>query len=151
MEIKLDKIDDTAVITLLREHLADMHATSPPESVHALDLDGLRDPAVTFWVGWEGEAAIGCVALKELDPVHGEIKSMRTAAQARKRGVGSQLLEHVIGEAARRGYTRLSLETGSQAFFEPARRLYAKFGFEECYPFADYTLDPNSVFMTRDM
>lgn len=151
MEIKLDSIDDASVINLLREHLADMHASSPPESTHALDVDGLKNPAVTFWVGWEGGSAIGCVALKELDSLHGEIKSMRTVAQARNRGVGSRLLEHVIREAKGRGYARLSLETGSQDFFEPARRLYAKFGFEYCDPFGDYTLDPNSRFMTKEI
>lgn len=128
-----------------------MHATSPPESVHALDVDGLLNPAVTFWVAWEDGTAIGCVALKELDSFHGEIKSMRTTAQARNRGVGSQLLKHLIQQAKSRGYTRLNLETGSQDFFEPARRLYTKFGFEYCNPFSDYTPDPNSKFMTREI
>lgn len=151
MEIRPDNIDDEAVVGLLREHLADMHSTSPPESVHALDIEELKKPSVTFWVGWEGRAAVGCVALKELDSFHGEIKSMRTAAQARNRGVGSRLLKHVIREGKERGYRRLSLETGSQEFFEAARHLYAKFGFEYCEPFADYTLDPHSSFMTREI
>ncbi len=148
MEIARDNIEDDAVIGLLREHLADMYANSPPESVHALDVDKLKHPSITFWVAREDGIVLGCAALKELDSRHGEIKSMRTSARARKRGVGSRLLEHVIQQAKNRGYTRLSLETGSMAFFEPARRMYSKFGFEYCDPFGDYRPDPNSRFMT---
>ncbi len=149
MEIKPDTIEHESVIALLQEHLTDMHETSPPESIHALDVTGLKHPSITFWVMWENGRALGCAALKELDSAHGEIKSMRTAAIARNRGVATQLLSHLVETARGRGYTRLSLETGSMAFFEPARSLYRKFGFEFCEPFADYTRDPNSNFMTR--
>jgi putative acetyltransferase len=151
IRIEPDDLSRPAVHRLLGEHLADMTATSPAESVHALDLDGLREPGVTFWTAWSGDDLLGCAALKELDPAHGEIKSMRTAAFARGRGLASGLLRHLIDESVRRGYARLSLETGSQEFFAPARRLYARHGFAECPPFADYRLDPNSVFMTREL
>ncbi|WP_394552772.1 GNAT family N-acetyltransferase [Agromyces sp. MMS24-JH15] len=142
---------DPRVLRLLADHLADMHATSPAESVHALDVSGLQDARVTFWTIAAGDDLLGCVALKELEPGHGELKSMRTDAAARGRGLGALLLEHVLDEAHRRGYRRLSLETGSQEFFVPARTLYAKYGFAECGPFADYVLDPHSVFMTREL
>ena len=151
MDIERDQIRDPAVVTLLREHLADMHRTSPPESVHALDVDALKHPSVSFWVAREDGHVLGCAALKELDSSHGEIKSMRTATSARKRGVAKSLLTHVVTQAKEKGYTRLSLETGSFAFFEPARRLYLSFGFEFCGPFADYSPDPASVFMTREL
>ncbi len=151
--ITIDRGDlaDERVLRLLRDHLDDMFATSPPESVHALDVSGLEVPEVTFWTVAEGGDILGCIALKELDPEHGELKSMRTDAAARGRGLGARLLEHVLAEAARRGYRRVSLETGSQDFFQPARTLYAKYGFRECEPFGDYVLDPNSVFMTLEL
>lgn len=151
MHIELDDLTRPAVHRLLADHLADMHATSPAESVHALDLSGLRRPDVTMWTLWDDDALLGCVAVRELSPVDGELKSMRTVAEARGRGLGRLLLEHVIAEAQRRGYRRLSLETGSQDFFAPARRLYARHGFTECPPFGDYTLDPYSVYMTREV
>ena len=151
--ITIDRGDlaDERVLRLLRDHLDDMFATSPPESVHALDVSGLEVPEVTFWTVAEGGDLLGCIALKELDPEHGELKSMRTDAAARGRGLGARLLEHVLAEAVRRGYRRVSLETGSQDFFRPARSLYAKYGFRECEPFGDYVLDPNSVFMTLEL
>ena len=151
MEIKVDDLSGAGVRALLEEHLRHMHSVSPPESVHALDLRALRRPEVSFWTVWEGEELLGCGALKELDARHGEIKSMRTAAAHLRKGVAARLLEHILAEAGRRGYTRLSLETGSQDYFEPARRLYARFGFTYCEPFADYTEDPNSVYMTRTL
>ena len=151
MLIKVDDLSGPEVRALLEEHLHHMHSVSPPESVHALDLEGLRRPEVTFWTAWEGGELVGCGALKELDARHGEIKSMRTAAAHLRRGVAARLLEHVLEEAARRGYARLSLETGSQPDFEPARQLYARFGFTYCEPFADYVEDPNSVFMTLEL
>ncbi len=151
MEIRPDDLSGPEIRALLEEHLRHMHSISPPESVHALDLDGLRRPEVTFWTAWEGGELVGCGALKELDARHGEIKSMRTAAAHLRKGVAARLLEHILAEAARRGYARLSLETGSQPAFEPARQLYARFGFEYCGPFADYREDPNSVFMTREL
>lgn len=151
LSIALGDLADPRVLRLLDDHLADMHATSPAESVHALDVSGLQAPGMTFWALAEGDALLGCVALKELDQTHGELKSMRTDAAARGRGLGRMLLEHVIAEAERRGYRRLSLETGVEDFFAPARTLYSRFGFVECGPFAAYRPDPNSVFMTREL
>lgn len=149
--IRPGDLADERVIRLLTDHLTDMFATSPAESVHALDVSGLAVPEVTFWTITEHDAILGCVALKELDPQHGELKSMRTDAAARGRGLGARLLEHVLAESARRGYRRVSLETGTQEFFRPARTLYAKYGFQECAPFGDYVLDPHSVFMTLEL
>jgi len=151
MEIRVDDLSGAEVHAQLREHHDDMARTSPPESRHVLDLDGLRRPGITFWSLWMGGELAGCAALKQLDSLHGEIKSMRTARTHRGRGVASALLHHLIAEAGRRGYRRLSLETGSMAFFEPAHKLYRSFGFEDCAPFGDYKPDPNSVFMTREL
>ena len=151
MKIVVDDLRGPEVRGLLREHLRGMMQLSPPESVHALDIEGLRRPEVTFWTAWEGGELLGCGALKELDAGHAEIKSMRTAARHLRRGVAKAILLHIIEEAGRRGYRRLSLETGSMAAFEPARRLYAAFGFTFCGPFADYAEDPHSVFMTREL
>ena len=151
MEIQPGGLDRAEVGELLREHLRSLAQLSPPESMHALDLDSLREPAITFWTVWDGEALLGCGALKELDSRHGEIKSMRTAAKYLRQGVAQRMLQHILEEAQRRAYRRLSLETGSMAAFAPARRLYASCGFTECEPFADYVVDPNSVFMTRQL
>jgi len=150
MEIKVDDLGGSAIAQLLQAHLQSMSVLSPPESMHALDIDALRQPDITFWSVWEGEELVGCGALKELDAEHAEIKSMQTASAHLRKGVASRLLQHIIEEAKRRNYRRLSLETGSMESFEPARRLYAKFGFENCKPFAGYIEDPNSVFMTKD-
>ena len=141
------------VLELLSEHLADMFATSPAESVHALDSAALSGPAITFWTAREDSEVLGCGALKllkagEPGTIQGEIKSMRTAAHARGRGVATLLLSHIVDEARRNGYGRLFLETGSQDFFAPARRLYLRHGFSTCPPFGDYGEDPNSVYMT---
>lgn len=149
MQIREDDLTSEEVARLLREHLDDMHEITPPESVHALDLEALRAPDVTFWSAWEGDELLGCGALKELDARSGEIKSMRTAAPHRRRGVGARILEHIIGVAERRGYARLHLETGSMAEFAAARSLYTRYGFERRGPFGDYAEDPNSVFMTK--
>lgn len=149
LEIRLDDLSGTQVRALLEEHLRSMRSISPPESVHALDFDGLRQPDISFWTVWYGPQLLGCGALRELDPRHGEIKSMRTAAAHRRYGVARAMLAHLMDEARRRGYVRLSLETGAQAAFEPARRLYTSFGFACCPPFGTYVDDPNSVFMTR--
>lgn len=146
-----DDLRGADVAALLQQHLDDMHRHSPPESVHALDLDKLRAPGVTFWVLRDEGVLSGCGALKQLTPFHGEIKSMRTADAHRGRGVGARMLEHVIAEARRRGYRRLSLETGTPAAFDAARRLYARYGFVECGPFGDYGLDPYSTFMTLEL
>jgi len=139
------------IAALLKQHLADMARHSPPESMHALDVEALRAEGITFWSVWAGKELVGCGALKQLDPTHGEIKSMHTASAHLRRGVASSLLTHVIAEARRRGYLRLSLETGSMEVYEPARRLYADFGFEICEPFGDYLPDPNSTFMSREL
>ncbi|MVU77032.1 GNAT family N-acetyltransferase [Nocardia sp. ET3-3] len=148
MRIVIDDLTGAEVIGLLEAHVAEMLANSPEESMHALDLDGLRKPDITFWSAWEGDRLAGCGALKELDPTHGEIKSMRTAAGFRGRGVASQVLRHLIDEARARGFERLSLETGASEFYLPAVRLYERYGFEQCGPFSDYREDPHSVFMT---
>jgi putative acetyltransferase len=151
MQIRKDDLTRPEVHALLREHLDSMRRLSPPESVHALGVESLRQPGMTFWTVWSDRALLGCGALKELNPQHGEIKSMRTAAAHRHRGVARAMLDHIITEARQRAYTRLSLETGSMTAFVPAHRLYASFGFEFCTPFADYRDDPNSVFMTRSL
>lgn len=148
VEIVVDDLSGPGIVALLEEHLRDMRATSPPESVHALDLDGLRDPAVTVWTARDGTEVVGCGALKLLAPGHGEIKSMRTATAHRGRGIGTAMLRHLLAEARGRGLARLSLETGTQDFFAPARALYARHGFVPCPPFAGYTDDPNSAYFT---
>lgn len=149
MEITVDDLTGPEIAAFLEEHICNMRSVSPPESKHALDLAGLRKPEITFWTLWHEKQIAGCCALKELDARHGEIKSMRTSVAMRNRGIGSTLLTHIIREATTRGYTRLSLETGSMPFFAPARRLYVRFGFQECGPFASYKEDPNSVFYTK--
>jgi putative acetyltransferase len=151
MQIRIDDLRGPEIADLLATHVAFCRATSPPESTHVLDLDALRSPAITFWSAWDGASLLGCAALKELDPTHGEVKSMHTAGRHRGRGVGLGLLDRVTGEARSRGYRRLSLETGSMAAFASARALYARFGFVECPPFGDYRLDPNSIFMTLEL
>lgn len=159
--IRLDDLQGPEIAALLAEHLADMQATSPPESKHALDLTGLRQPDIQFWTLWhqphpdQPAALAGCIALKLLDPrfgvKHGEIKSTRVDSAFRGQGLGRMLVAHLLSEARRNGLQRISLETGSMAFFRPARTLYQQFGFVECQPFADYVDDPNSVFMTLDL
>lgn len=151
LDIRLDNLEGPEVLALLREHLGSMEHTAPAESRHALDLVGLRDPGIAFWSIWDGPALAGFGALKHMTESHAEIKSMRTASSHLRRGVASKMLQHLIREAANRGYSRLSLETGSMEFFEAARRLYASFGFTSCPPFGNYTADPNSVFMTLDI
>jgi putative acetyltransferase len=149
MQIRRDDLRGPEIKALLQEHLDHMHQLSPPESVHALDLDALRRPEITFWTVWSGAELLGCGALKELGLRHGEIKSMRTAAAHRRKGVARAMLWHILAEAEQRAYTLLSLETGSMPAFEPAQALYASFGFAPCPPFADYIDDPHSVFMER--
>jgi putative acetyltransferase len=149
MDIVVDDLSGPRIAEFLHEHVQQMRSITPLESKHALDLDGLRAPEVTFWSALEGDAVVGCGALKRLDAAHAELKSMRTAPARTRSGVASQLLAHILAEARRMGFGRMSLETGSAEFFLPARRLYEKFGFDYCEPFADYRLDPHSVFMTR--
>lgn len=149
MKIIIDDLSGPAIAAFLEAHLRHMQSMTPPESKHALDLDALRKPDVTFWSAMEGEAVVGCGAIKEIEPGHAELKSMRTDPARRRGGIASRLLEHILAEATRTGFTRISLETGSAEAFEPARRLYLRYGFDFCGPFGDYTPDPLSVFMTR--
>ncbi len=148
-EIRVDDLGGPEIAVLLQEHLDSMATISPPESCHALDVDELRKPDATVWCVWHGSELAGCGALKELSDTHAEVKSMKTAEAHLRRGVAAKLLEHMLDAARVRGYRRLSLETGSQVEFIPARTLYKRYGFEECGPFADYHEDPNSVFMTK--
>ena len=128
-----------------------MSLQSPSESVHALDLNNLRKPDITFWSMWEQGELLGIGALKELDSQHGEIKSMRTSSKHLRKGVAKRMIEYIIEEAKKRNYNRISLETGSIAAFLPAQRLYERFGFQYCPPFSNYTEDPNSLFMTKEL
>ena len=149
MEIRIDDLQGAPIQALLREHLASMHEHSPPESVHALDLEALRHPSITFWTAWDGDDLLGCGALKQLDGTHAELKSMRTASTHLRKGVARAMLRHILSEAQTRGLQRISLETGTPAPFIAAQKLYADEGFVECGPFADYALDPYSLFMTK--
>lgn len=151
MKIEIDDLSRPQVLALLQEHLDSMRALSPPESVHALDLERLRRPEITFWTAWDGPRLLGCGALKELDRTHGELKSMRTPEVHRRRGAGRAILAHIVGVARSRSYQRLSLETGAMPAFRPAQRLYESFGFACCAPFGDYAEDPNSVFMSLSL
>lgn len=151
MKIVVDDLSTSLIADFLEQHLDDMRAISPPESKHALDLDALKAPEITFWTVWDNDLLAGCGAIKELDSDHAEIKSMRTASEHRGKGVASLLLEHIIEVSNQRSYQRLSLETGSMPFFQPAHHLYEKFGFEYCGPFADYKEGPYSKFMTKSL
>jgi len=151
MRIEIGDPEAADVNALLDEHLRNMHELSPPESVHALDVSRLKGRDITFWTAREGDALLGCGALKEIDSTHGEVKSMRTTQAMRRRGVGRAILAHILTAARSRGYKRLSLETGSMPAFIPAQKLYESFGFTYCGPFADYRPDPNSVFMTKEL
>jgi putative acetyltransferase len=148
MRILQDDLSGPAIAEFIAAHLTEMRSLTPPQSKHALDLDALRHPTITFWSVYDDTTLVACGALKELTTTHAEIKSMRTAPTHHRQGLASALLRHLITEATLRGYTRLSLETGSATFFAPARALYTKHGFQACNPFANYKPDPNSVFMT---
>jgi putative acetyltransferase len=151
MRIETDDLTRPEIHALLEEHLRNMYEVTPAESVDALDLEQLRRPEITFWSAWDGPLLLGCGALKELDPEHGEVKSMRTPGALRRRGAGRAILAHIIEVARSRGYRRLSLETGSNAAFRPAQKLYESAGFRYSGPFADYVDDPNKVFMTMEL
>ena len=151
IEIKTDDLRGPEIAELLAEHLRSLFEVTPVKSRHALNLDQLRQPGITFWSAWISGELAGCAALKELAPGHGEVKSMRTVKAHLRKGVGSALLDHVIAEAKRRGYRQLSLETGAMPYFKPAQALYFKFGFTKCEPFANYVEDPNSVCMTKEL
>jgi putative acetyltransferase len=141
-------LTDSRVTELVRTHLTDARGQTAPGSDHALDLAGLKSPEVSFWTAWDDDRLVGCGALKRLTAEHGEVKSMHTFQAMRRRGAGSAMLRHIIATARAQGMSRLSLETGTWDYFCAARELYRSHGFVECQPFADYVLDPNSVFMT---
>lgn len=149
--IREDDLSGAEIAALLRLHLDEMHHWSPPESVHAMPIERLRAPDVTFYSLWQGAQLAACGALKQIDPCHGELKSMRAHPDFRGRGAGRAVLDHLLGEARRRGYKRVSLETGRPEAFRPARALYAAKGFAECPPFADYVVDDFSICMTREL
>ena len=151
MKIVNDNLLGQEIAEFLEQHIEDMKYVSPPESKHALDLEGLRSDDITFWSVYEEDSLVGCGALKELDAFQGEIKSMRIAPDARGNGLASKLLKHIIHVSMQRGYKRLSLETGSMEFFKPALKLYLNHGFKVCPPFASYKEDPNSIFMTLEL
>jgi putative acetyltransferase len=151
VKIAVDDLSGPEIAHFLDEHVQQMQSITPPESKHALDLDALRKPEITFWSVKDGDTLVGCGAIKRLDTGHAELKSMRTAPIRKRSGVASLLMEHIITEATRMGFSRLSLETGTADFFLPARKLYEKFGFTRCEPFADYEPDPNSTFLTRKL
>jgi putative acetyltransferase len=145
---RVDDLSGEPTRELVARHLVGMHASSPAESVFALDVDGLTSPAVTFFSGWRGDHLVAIGALKSLDEENGELKSMRVADTHLGTGAGRAMLRHLIGEARARGMRTLWLETGSTDDFQPALRLYASEGFTECGPFGDYPENPFSVFMT---
>lgn len=148
MHIKEDDLSSPEIRALLETHFAHMLANSPKDSCHFLDFEGLKGDGVTFWSIWDGNALAGCGAMREIDAAHGEIKSMRTHGDHLRKGAAAQMLDHIISSARSRGYRRLSLETGSGPAFEPAAALYLRFGFADCTPFANYSEDPFSRFMT---
>jgi len=151
MHIEVDDLTRTQVHALLEEHLSNMHELSPPEQVFALDLSKLRLPGIAFWTVWEDELLLGCGALKELSPRHGEVKSMRTPKALRGRGAGRAVLARIVAVARERGYETLSLETGSHPDFQPAQALYQSFGFVHSGPFGSYLENPHSVFMALQL
>jgi putative acetyltransferase len=148
MRIAEGDFSDPRVISLLRLHVTTARSQTAPGSAHALDLTQLQSPDISFWTIWEEHTLLGCGALKRLSADHGEVKSMHTAQAMRRTGAGSAMLRHIIEVARERGMSRLSLETGASEYFAPARSFYRSHGFQECPPFADYVLDPNSVFMS---
>jgi putative acetyltransferase len=148
VHIRIDDLSDDRVRELLAEHLSDMHSLTPSEHIFALDVQRLRAPEITFFTAWDGETLLGCGALKELSPSHGELKSMRTPRALRGRGVGRAMLDHLLAEARQRGYARVSLETGTHPAFVPAQTLYRSAGFVPCGPFGDYRESPYNLFMT---
>ncbi|WCT71945.1 GNAT family N-acetyltransferase [Sphingomonas naphthae] len=148
MDIRPGGLDDPRVIALLQHHVTTARAETGLGSAHALDVSGLQTPDIRFWAMWDGDTPIGLGALRRLDTDHGEVKSMHTAASARRRGVGAAMLAHIITAARAEGLARLSLETGAWPYFAPAMALYTAHGFVECAPFGDYRPDPNSRFLT---
>jgi putative acetyltransferase len=149
--IRIDDLSSSESQSIVREHLTGVIALTPIESVHALPLDKLKQPNITFWTAWIGHELCGCGALKKIDATHGEVKTMRTRAKFLRKGVGQAVLSHIINHATETGIKRVSLETGSSEAFMAARAMYLKNGFVICGPFGDYKLDPHSVFMTKHL
>ena len=146
LQVEIDDLSSSEIAQFLEDHITEMKSVSPPESKHALDLESLKARDITFWSVHRDGKLVGCGALKELNPEEGEIKSMRSSPESRGAGVGKFILSYIVDEAKKRGYCKVSLETGSMPFFLPARSLYEKFGFRQCEPFGNYMFDPNSVF-----
>ncbi|MBR0681842.1 GNAT family N-acetyltransferase [Roseomonas eburnea] len=151
MRITEGGLDDRRVVELLGTHLAKARANTAEGFAFALDLSGLRAPGITFWSAWEDDTLLGVGALKRLSPGHGEVKSMHTAEAARRRGIGGAMLRHIMAEARATGMTRLSLETGTSAYFQPAVALYRRHGFVECGAFGDYVPSAENQFLTLDL
>lgn len=151
MRIEIDDVSDPQVIALLEEHLRNMHQLSPPDQVFAFDVGRLRAPGIGFWTAWEDATLLGCAALKELSPIQGEVKSMRTPTSLRRRGAGRALLDHILQVSRGRRYQELFLETGRHPAFAPAQTLYRSVGFKECGPFGSYKENGNSVFMSLSL
>ena len=143
--------DDPEVHKLLTKHFIELRAASPEGSAHVLDIPGLKTPSIKFWSLWDNNQLIGCGALKFLDETHGEFKSIRVADKHRKKGMGEKIISHLITEAKKIGIKRLSIETGAGEFFSPARKLFKKFGFKACKPFAHYKEDPNSCYFDLEI
>jgi putative acetyltransferase len=151
VEIKIDDLLDGAIETLLQEHLEEMHKYSPPDSIHAHDSDSLKNTSITFWSAWIDNELAACGALKEINSRHAEIKSMKTSRLHLRKGIGKNILSHILTEAKSRKYSTVSLETGTNEAFLPARKLYEQFGFQECGPFADYSLDVYSTYYRKEL
>ena len=146
-----NNFDEPQVNELLTKHFIELRSVSPPGSTHVLDIPGLKVPSIKFWSLWENEELIGCGALKFLDENHGEFKSIRVANKFRKNGMGEKIISHLIDQAKQIGIKKISIETGSGEFFIPARKLFKKFGFKECKPFAHYKEDPNSCYYSLNI
>ncbi|MCB1432217.1 MAG: GNAT family N-acetyltransferase [Alphaproteobacteria bacterium] len=151
IDIRLGNLDDARIVSLLRYHFDKCHEVTPPGSAHVFDISRLKATDVDFFAAWDGDTLLGIGAVKYLDSTHGEVKSMHTSEAARRRGIGSTILKHIVEAARAKGIRRLSLETGSFGYFEPARTLYRSHGFTDCEPFGDYKPDPNSSFLTREI
>ena len=146
-----NNFDESQVNELLTKHFIELRSVSPPGSTHVLDIPGLKDPTIRFWSLWDGDNLVGCGALKLLEKEHGEFKSIRVADKFRKNGMGEKIIAHLIDQAKQIGIKRLSIETGSGDFFAPARKLFTKFGFKKCKPFAHYKDDPNSCYFSLEI
>ena len=146
-----NNFDDPQVNELLTKHFIELRSVSPEGSSHVLDIPGLKDPSIKFWSLWENNKLVGCGALKFLEKNHGEFKSIRVADEFKKKGIGERIIKHLIDEAIKLKISKLSIETGAGEFFLPARKLFVKFGFKSCPPFAHYKEDPNSCYYTLNI